>query len=478
MKKLFLFLSMSVLFMACTKYSEDTSSQVNSISKNSPIICDISTFRTVGNISDSDFGMGQTKSSSSDPFTESREIESSESVVLPELIPHIWVGNILKKSSIADMQYKPMIYPRSPITLSTTLPNTIPMKINNPSFSSVNTYIQSQINTGSFSQSGEFSMTVEQFTSYNELKVAFGSNVNTSGLFWGNSTTTEGYDHKISKATGLYIKFFQTSFKTVMDYPSSTIADIPNNLIDSAVYINSVTYGRLGILTLETNYSAELAKGMITKIFHAFFVNGASTLTEVEQNFLNGSEFKLYLIGGNSSTSVESFQGYLGFINHIKKGAFSKEEPGVPLFCSYAHVNDNSPVSIKFKFNIRKQPIYVEMMKKDKDLVLYFYQNQNKVPTIAHPNIEFRIKQTTVYNSEWPDRVNDRITETVTTVQNAGYQTSLIAVSNVLFYKIQQLCKPGGREGQICEIVKTWDYTFSLEDSPNYQIVGQRSYSK
>lgn len=71
-----------------------------------------------------------------------REVESSESVVLPELIPHIWIGNIMKISSIANCDYKPLVYSRTPIKISLTLPNTASQEIVNPSFSSYLSYIQ------------------------------------------------------------------------------------------------------------------------------------------------------------------------------------------------------------------------------------------------------------------------------------------------------------------------------------------------
>lgn len=115
---------------------------------------------------------------------------------------------------------------------------------------------------------------------------------------------------------------------------------------------------------------------------------------------MNGCDFKVYLIGGNGSTSVESFSGLTGFIQHIKKGIFSKDAPGTPIFCTFNHVKDNSPVSINFKFNVKKEPLYVELVHKPKlpiptgrpvyskirgygNIYVYFYRNKAKIPTIA-----------------------------------------------------------------------------------------------
>lgn len=118
---------------------------------NKDIVIDINTTRAVGNILRANSGV-KLRASTSDPFTEIREVECFESVVLPELQPHIWIGNILTKSSVADCNYNPLIYPRNPITVSSTLPGMNPLVIENPSFSKYMSYIQEQTAKGNFSQ--------------------------------------------------------------------------------------------------------------------------------------------------------------------------------------------------------------------------------------------------------------------------------------------------------------------------------------
>lgn len=421
-----------IVFSACS--IENNSEVIEQKSELPPaeIVININTTRSPGNILNSN-GI-QTRAN--DPFTEIRETESSESVVLPELMPHIWIGNLLTSSSVANCNYKPLIFPRVPINVTLTLPGTDSKEIVTPSFSTFMQYIQEQTIKGTFTQNGEFNFTIEQFSSYNELKVAFGSNVNTQVLFWGSQSGSQKEDQFITKATELYVKFYQTSFKAIMDYPMGEIATIPENLVDSAVYINSISFGRLGIMTLETNSAAQYSKETINRVFNKLFSSGSSSLTIEEKDFLNGCDFKIYFIGGNSSTAVESFNGYDGFIQHIKKGVFSKDEPGVPLFCTFNHARDNSPFKIKFKYNIKREPLYVELIHKPKplkpnmdsrikgygDLYLYFYKNRAKVPTIADPSISFEIKTESVYATHGPGPSKST---TSAIFKNSGYQTSI-----------------------------------------------------
>ena len=411
----------------------------NSVKKDAPIV--INTTRSVGNILGKNYL--QTRVGGDDPFTNTREVESFETVILPELQPHIWLGNILTKESIIDCVYKPLPFQKIPLTVSSTLPNGAPATIDNLTYSKYLKYIQNQVDKATFTQNNEFNYTIEQFSSYNELKTAFGSNVSTGSLFWKSNKTSEGYDYSVTKATGLYVKFYQTSFKAVLDYPSQgQIAAMPEDLKDQAVYVNSITYGRLGILTIETNEAVDSAQNKLNSTFKKIFSSGTSFMTATEKAFLDGCVYKVYLIGGNGSTSVETFSGYDGFIQHIKKGIFTKDEPGAPIFCTFNHVKDNSPVSVKFKYNIKKEPLYIEMKWKELDfpksernhgdVIVYFYRNAAKVPTIPSPNIKIKLickHSYTILEPPFRDNVPE-VSEITNEFQNSGYNTSMILLKN------------------------------------------------
>lgn len=420
--------------------------------------------------------------SADDYFTVEKDISSNETVVLPEYSPHVWLGNVLYRSSVADCTYRPISGAKNPIVVSLTLSGTESSVINYPSYSRYTSYIKQQTLNSSFKQNDEFLLSIEQFTSYNELKSTFGSNVNTSFLFWGSSSSNNGMEHHINKATGIYLKFWQSSFTAVMDTPNIPYANVSAALMDSAVYINSITYGRFGLLTLETNAEANYAKRMIQEAFHTLFTKGSSYITNEEQNFLNECDFKIYLIGGNGTTAVQSFYGFTGFVDHIAKGQFSKEQPGVPIFCSFANVADNSLAKIKFKYNIRREPLYVDIIDNNTEgsyrdrheYTMKFYANHSKVPTIAHPKIKFRFKFDEKYEDA-PPRFRD--TTYVQEYSNTGYGTSM-----PLFwynsYQARTITHPAGRGGTETDIV--WEkYTnVKLLDSPDYRLLNIISLRK
>lgn len=270
-----------------------------------------------------------------------------------------------------------------------------------------------------------------------------------------------------------------------MDYPQGQIASIPTDLINEAVYVNSITYGRLGILTIETNKAIHNAETIINGTFRKLFVSGSSSLTTTEQAFLDGCDFRVYLIGGNGSTSVEAFKGYSAFIQNINNETFRKSEPGSPLFCTFNHVKDNSPVSVKFKYSIKKEPVYLELKwKMDPDpsdnkisgvnnrghLSVNFYKNKSKIPTIAPPNMKIMLLKTT---EKTPTLGDPRFTYKEYVFQNAGYKTSMELLHNQWTLDIY----PTSREGSpydgftVIPGYKLFN-TYLLQESNEYQVMG------
>lgn len=487
----------AILLAGCSKDIAQLQHE-NVISQEQDVVIEIDTER-YGETADStalaSHRTGLTRSS--DPLTEIRDVKSFESVILPELQPHIWVGNTVKKSSIADCDYSPLVYSKNPIDMSLTLRGSTPAEITSPSYSNYLRYIQAETAKGNYAQNGEFSFSIEQFESYHELKTAFGSNVDTQKLFWGSSSSDETETHMVSKATGMYVKFYQTSFKAIMDYPQGSIAEIPSTLINDAVYVNSVTYGRLGILTLETNSSVVTTKQQMNTIFRKLFSSGSTTLTSSEQSFLNGCSFKAYLIGGNGSTGVQSFSGYAGFIQHIKKGSFSADEPGEPIFCTFNHVKDNSAVSINFKYNIKKKPIYVEVVHVPKtgtppidihnrqgayekygDLELRFYKNASRMPIQADPAIKFTVRLICEETTTFPTSHTCAYFSMSKEFQNTGNQLFLKIKTDVFAadswcHQIQFLGN-GYRSTRYADVAQK--YSYDLTASDHYLILPQNHF--
>ncbi|MDV3558479.1 hemolysin [Elizabethkingia anophelis] len=437
--------------------------------------------------------------------TETKEFESSESVVLNHLNRYVFPGSLLMGNSIQDLNYKPVFASLNPITVSLSIPainqNTA-ITITNPSLSATRAAVYNYLKTADFTQNGQLSYSIQQFSSYDELKVAFGSNVNSRNLFGKNSSSTNVEEGMVARQSGFYVKFYQTSFTLDMDVPNGSL--VKDNNFDSegieSVYVSSISYGRMGILAIETNEKAEDAKRIINETFNKLFYKKQTNFSQEEKSFIEGADFNLYLVGGDGSTASQSFKGYEAFVNHVSQGTFSKDQPGVPIFCSYSYLKDNSPVKTKFKFDIKRPPLYVKLVKenmkdinfndpdggiydnkKEAILKIYFYKNRSLVPTLPNPYINFKIREkkkkwqsiAPVYYSsldQVPFNISERILTKQNTLQNifATIQTQ----DNTEFSLISRIIRGGGRQNPVpagFRAIEINDYEL-VEDS-NYIII-------
>lgn len=341
-------------------------------------------------------------------FDKDIEVDCYETVILPSDVPHLWAGNVVKKNSIAGHLFTPVSGQKSPITLSSSLYGVTPREINRPSNSAYLSYVNSVIESGNFSQYGEFSYSVEQFSSYNEIKKAFGSDVNTGIIFFSSGSSESTSNHSISRATGIYLKFYQTNFRVFMDEPDDYIPSASMSDRENSVYVNSIAYGRLGILAMETNYSAEEAMTQVNKVINRLFVKGSKDYTSEEKAFLESCEFKLFMIGGEGESDVTCFTGLEAFIANVNRGSFSMENPGVPILCTFNNLSDHSPFNIRFVIKYEKDPLYVELVAHDcppaiyhngernisvGDIYIHFYRNEYRNPAIAPKGIEVLIEE-------------------------------------------------------------------------------------
>ena len=308
--------------------------------------------------------------------------KSDEMVIPDNMNRYIYPGSILEASSIADSKFVPVPVKNNPISVSVSFPaKKVGGTIINPSLFNTRQFVMDlmqQNNIGK--QNATLSFDVQKFVSYDELKMTFGSNENTGLLFWGTSSEQYKNQYRIIRNTGLCIKFIQKYFTLDMDIPSVGLISgtMPEGY--SPVYVSSIAYGRMGILTLETNYDYEQANRIVKETFNSIFINQGSSLTQEQETFFSDLDMKVFISGGSGETGVKTVGGIKDFINCIIEGGdFSSSSPGKPIFCSFAHYSDDSPYKVNFKIDIDSDPVYARV---EYDIIKehtfdYFYSDAN-----------------------------------------------------------------------------------------------------
>lgn len=260
---------------------------------------------------------------------------------------NIYVGAVYTAKSIEDLTYNWISKPVEPILVSYTFPRYYFDEIQRPSVSamyrSLNKAVESPQFTGKQSLAFEYDM--RQFFKYSELKLAFGANIDIAGLFKLDASVN--YTN-IKSTSGLFARVVQKNFSIVMDYPYDgniflNNEDLESVAADSPIYINSIIFGRMAIIAIESDYSFNELKAAVKASFSAGIVGGEINISAEHKKILQESTMRLFVSGGAGQDVAKIVEGYNEFNNFIVNGGeFTKDVPGVPIFFTANYAADNS----------------------------------------------------------------------------------------------------------------------------------------
>lgn len=285
-------------------------------------------------------------------------VETKEQVVLDEFADQVYPGAIFTGPSVASGDFTPVTgYTKKPITVGLSLVGkSVTGTIPSPSWTSTQDFLSNSLLAGfSGKQLASFSFDMNQFTDYNEMKLTFGANVSVSSVL---SIGINGKSTKIKKKFGLTAKFLQKNFTMNMDIPKD--GQLIDGTIDptflgkySPVYVNSITYGRLGIVVIESDDNYEELSLAFKAAFNIGVVKGDVGVTLDQKAIINRASIKVYLVGGKGETGVQTINGYDDFKQHILKGGeFTADDPGVPIFFRLRYLSDHSLYKTKFNIDL------------------------------------------------------------------------------------------------------------------------------
>lgn len=304
MKKILTFFMLLLILCACeTRLTDNTNQDIFDFPKYREGVININTHNYMPSMAKEKIGVTNERSSDSEILSRVTEVlkdslwkddfgrtiyaQADESLILPNLQRYIFPGSLLRGNSISDCNYTPITATINPITVSVSFPaKTVVGTINHPSLSATRSFVNEVLQQEeTVQQNASLNFSIDQFTSYDELRMAFGSNAKTSALFFGNSSSSSEKVHKISKKTGLYVRFVQRNFTIDMDIPSSgslISGTLTANQTGgySPVYAASVTYGRMGIMAIETDYTYAESYKIVEQAFKSIFYKKSSILTE------------------------------------------------------------------------------------------------------------------------------------------------------------------------------------------------------
>lgn len=415
---------------------------------------------------------------------------------------YIYPGVVLEGNSISDQKYIPIfIQNRKPITVSMTLSHNTPKHtsrtIENPTQSKLDDYVKEMVVDGNFQQNEKFMFQHKRFTFYDEIKSAFGTNIDTRKLFSSRKENSTENRDKIVKSSGMYVKFFQSCFTVNMDIAPLSDQQIKGKTNFEPVYVSSVTYGRMGVFVFETDETYEFAESCIKKEFDRIFYHKSTELNEKERLFFENTEFKILILGADSDYSVQTVKGYSHFLNLIYNSKFTQHSYGVPITCSFSYANSHGLVETEFVNTVYIEPLFVHFeygkgsyssgsngnYNNSRPIYLNFYKDRAKTRTaIPYIDLVFNVRKYENFCRYYPNyerwpmieaNCEDKTKEMQ--IRNIHFKTEIYVGDQVSYYQSDGP-SPGSNNNGRPEPMYAWqadEYfsSYSLQASPFYIII-------
>lgn len=425
--------------------------------------------------------------------------DANEFVVTTGNTNVVYPGSIIKGSSIEDFGLIPILGYGRPITVSVSIP-TSPLKVSKTlpiaTPSGMRQVVRDALTTDFAGSAGfsRFNYQMKAFTYYQELKTLYGYNTKSNLLFVTNSTHIDKNLAQISGKSGIMVKFIQQNFSIDMDIPEAGQLIDPN--VDPSVYggyqpiyISSVIYGRMGIMTIESEAEQSKAEATFRKAFNVLgIINGGNSLTSEETALIDAAEIKVSVAGVSGEEAVRLVGGVQGLTALLAKGmTYDAASPGVPIAFKMKDIATDSLIAAPFQVDYGTyDKVYASLEIENRyqvgtggagatyeygDLYLAFYQWPNKIQPVAAPNFvpfNYLINTVTENRQYGPNGYHNRSerNEDVKVRNSLKNTRQLLQKDARLRYLVKYYNPNQPNNGNQSESI----YTYRLKPGPGYLI--------
>ncbi len=260
----------------------------------------------------------------------------------------IYVGAAFPESEFGKNFSKELVYPRNPIDISTSFPDSyigeITKETGGLGYKKFLKEVLKSAEYKNFIQNGgreslDFQCT--EYFSYSDIEKAFSSNAGLAKIF---SAKVQSNSRKTNIKSRLLGQLISRNFTITMEVPANGFFKdkSKDTSPENPVYVRSISYGKIALLSIESEESFEEVKkaveaGIKWKIFSA---GGSFSAKETE--ILQKSTITLYLISDDTQGEANQFFDSLDDIKNAFKIKYSDSNFGLPIFCKGYYTKDNS----------------------------------------------------------------------------------------------------------------------------------------
>lgn len=263
----------------------------------------------------------------------------------------IFPGATIDFESFDEGKYIPIVGNRKPITISISLSNIsgkVSASVEDPKLSTVREAIQSILQTKSGSNAAIVSWNRKEIYSEEHFSLAIAANY---GNLIGSIQSSFDFQDR-EYISRLLLQFTQEYYSIDLDLPEPGLNNFFNATpkLQSAlspVYVSSVKYGRKVFFTIESKTLGFDQSASIEASFRSFGGSGGLRVDEVMTKLLKEKSIKAVIIGGPSTSAIQTIEDERQLKKYLIEGAnYSRENIGVPLSYNLRFLVDNSVASL------------------------------------------------------------------------------------------------------------------------------------
>lgn len=295
---------------------------------------------------------------SEDTICGSRDITVDQMLIIDPNI--VYVGAAFPASSYANDYSKEIVYPRNPIDVYTSFPDPYIGEITKETGAiGYKKFMKEVIRSSeykSFIEGGgreglDFQCT--EVFSYSDIEKALSSNAGFAKIF---SAKVQNSSKKTNIKSRLFAQLTSKNFTVTMDVPPQGF--FKDKTHDTApedpVYIRSLSYGKVAVLAIESEYSFEEVKKAIEAGVKFNLFSGDTNFSAKDKEILQKATLTICVISDESN--VTQYFDSFDKIKDIFKISYSENHYGLPIFCKGYYTKDNSIFSITINTNSSGRP--------------------------------------------------------------------------------------------------------------------------
>lgn len=291
-----------------------------------------------------------------------RYTETAHVVDVAAFEPHsavLWPGNVVRGGSAQQGVLVPVGVELAPVTFSVSLENIAGSPVgtmSSPALSSFraerNRILSTEV-TGA--TSARLSFDVRTVSSSSELSLVLGAD----SRWQGCGATTQSLDlaslSASESSTRVVANFTQAYYSIDADTPLSPAdffapsVDVDQlrdvvNAEEPPVYVQSITYGRRVVLSVESSSTASAVQAALSEVYESCRKTDSEWISASAEAVLDASTIRATVVGGSGADAVGVIDGWQGLRDFILAGGdYSKQSPGAPIAYKLAYL-DNAVV--------------------------------------------------------------------------------------------------------------------------------------